>query len=78
MCLGINQLIDQTDKLADILDGKDKNSHTERIEDFLQSLAESATNSAQAVKEATDMALQKFDTKFTFPVGNKYLSLLKY
>lgn len=63
MCLGINQLIDQTDKLADILDGKDKNSHTERIEDFLQSLAESATNSAQAVKEATDMALQKLKDK---------------
>lgn len=63
MCSGMNQLIDETGKLADILDEKDKNSHTEKMEDFLQSLADSATNSAQAVKEATDVALQKLKDK---------------
>ena len=51
---GIDQIIEQTEKMAETLNGKDENNYSVRIQEFLQALADSATNVAIAVNEATE------------------------
>ena len=63
MSEGIDQIIEQTEKMAETLNGKDKNNYSLRIQEFLQALADSATNVAIAADEATDFGLEQLRKK---------------
>lgn len=60
---GIDQIIEQTEKMAETLNGKDENNYSVRIQEFLQALADSATNVAIAVNEATEFGLEQLRKK---------------